>query len=1046
MALDWQKIEVPFGAGGLGESTDPHQLPPARLVTAENVEIVQAGRLDRRKGTTARSAARPNIDTLISTPDRVIEVASDDRAYREGLYIGRIPRMHVTTERISSRQDHSVASADVAAFESGGHRALVYAYIADGGVYLADKDPDSNAWRLSGAFVASAEGVGHVRTARVGDTVCILWISSSGDLKMLSYKPAGVQLGSTVTIESGVELYDVSEYDEAHLVLAYRKGVSGPLHIQKRAPNGSVINAASIGTYARAVGVMTDSGRVAISWIARGMDATGGSLPTRVFTALINSAWDWELPATELWEQSEPAFSHYSVNRISPAWLSSERWITAWACEAKLESNGVEMHAEPVIRTYTRSCNDAGSTGSLSSVPHILLSSKCWTIEGRVYAVTSAVRRMPYGTTSDDRFADEAALLLVEIGHNQRPLLVSTYARDVATYVDRTGSGVDGHIPGVGILQADGINTTHVPYLARRTPFDFASDGVTWRHVHWLESAAIRRQSRDFGALPQGGAVEWTPQGDTIGGATYLAGALPLQFDGARVVEHGFAMRPMIIKPFGGVTYGEAGNIEDGEYKYIAVYVWRNALGQVEFSTPSTPFGVTVESGKGTVGFFVRPLPLTHKSGIEAALSGSAVTIAVYRTLKNDASGIYYLVSDPISFTGPNRTIRNDVDGTFHHFADSLSDETVRQNPVVYTSGGVLENEVTGPTSQVITAKGRLWALDANGRSIWYSKPVEAHEVPGFSGMQRIPVETDEPLTAIESLDDRIVAFTRNRAFFVYGEGPNRQGLGGAFSEPREATIEAGCIGPNALARTSHGIAYIGPSGIYLMSRGGQTAEIGRDVRDTMLASGSYWMARHMTGRNQVRFWGAQDGYSQSLVWDYEHGGQWTTHRYETTLRSPAVMPGGALFAAMKEPGSILEESSVTYLDEGQWVGITLETGHIQLDGLQGYQRVRDVFLLAKAEGSPGYKVTLSLAADDGPFYGSAELSGADITSARGTQARVTVGRQLCRAIRIKITDRRDEFWRPPARGGPSYLGLAFHVGLLRGPTRLGTSAKRGVK
>lgn len=1061
MALDWQKIEVAFGAGGLGESTDPHQLPPARLVRAENVEIVQAGRFDKRRGVVSREASQPDTDTLIATPSHVLEVTEGDLAYHAGRQVGRIPRTQVTTSHVTSRQDVDVVTFDVTTYESDDARRVLYAYelgssvIAElsAGVAIAIKDPVADAWVLRDFPIAGTDAR-HVRAITVGTEFLVFWTLPDGnggsEIRMTRVDAVTGAASASVAIvadsvTTGViagAVYDVAPIDDETFALVFAAGaVAG--FLQVRSVTGSLLASVGFGDEGiRSVAVTCQGDRLALAWDVDDQKGDDG-----IYTACLDLvSLSWTLAETKIGEASPVSaeLAKYGCHRITVAWLSDTRWFVAWTTTDYPEDSGDRVYREPVIRTHTRAITTAGVLDGEQSLLHWVLASKAWTMAGRVYALLSIVRRADYDT---DRVGDETNVALVELRRDRPPVLDAVFARDVGTYRDTvspTTGGISAFIPHGALLGG----AAHVPYLARRSPFDWVTTGSAtpawYRFVHYLETAEIRRLSRD--AL----ATDWRPQGDTMSGVTYLAGALPLQWDGSRVVEHAFSARPLIVSVSDDdTTELTDGGLAKGVYTYVVVYTWRNALGQTEFSAISLPYTVEVENADAKVKFHVRPLTLTYKSGFEAALFGaSTVTIAVYRSFADDGSGVYHLVSRPHVFdsSADNRTIRNNPSVPFHVFTDALSDDQIASNPLLYTDGGVLENDGTGPVAQIITAKGRLWAIEADGRAVLYSKPVESHEIAGFSAAQRIPVETDEPLTAIGALADRIVAFTRTRAFVIFGDGPTKTGAGGLFTEPAEVPVPAGCIAPTAITRTPAGLVYVGPDGIYLMGAGGQVQDIGRDVADTMRDQGPFPVALHMPARKQVRFFSAAG--DVVLVWDYEHGGTWTVHTYEERNLSPVALPArgtapGELFAAVREPGVIVEESRDTCLDDDRWVPSVLETGHIQLDGIQGYQRVRDVSLLLSGRAAEGYALKVSLAADDGDWYGTATLDASDIGTARGVQGRVTVARQLCRSIRVRLED--EQTGEVTREAEPRFLGLAFQVGVLRGVTRLGTSAKRGV-
>lgn len=1068
MALEWQKIELPFGApnSGLGESTDPHQLAPIKLVMAENVEVNQLGRLDKRRGTVRKEPTTNRTDTLIATPTRLIEVENhfEDFANVDGQFSGHISRTHVETSNVSMRQDLSVRTYDVVSLENDTMRRLFYFYEAGGRIYLAEKDLATNQW-LSHDRVAGSVGQ-FVRAIRVGETICFFWVQELTNHLMFSkYNPttSGItQTSISIAIDRGV--YDVAALDDNTFAIAFAIPFGSGRVEKRRVSDGSLVSYLSFGTSGiGAVALSASQDHVAISWY----DGEKLKPAQGIVTALIETtSWGWALHATQLDTFTKPAIGIYNkvgIEKITIAWVDNAKWLTVYTISdfpPDPDWPGLIKYDERMIRTCMRSCSASGIVSGRQSVNHVVPASKAWKLDDRVMICTAPVRSQ-HGFRKN---RDYPSLHVLEVRDDRDPRITALFAIGNGTYFDPATEDVDATLPnlnnmphGALVSPSEDFREAYVPYLARRLPWEYRGNEPLPVNVNWLETARVFRKRRTGETYNEAPKVEWVPQTDSIGGTSYLPGALPLVYDGHRVVEHNYVMPPILLA--GHNSWNEQkpaldDGLQNGLYQYVAVYTWKNALGQIEYSQVSPPLEVKVENvpeNKGAwVELYVRPLPLTFKND---------VTISIYRTQSNLDSG-YYLISNPVVFdeAEPNRTIRNNKKGEYLHFRDELDDKHLAGNPMLYTSGNVLESDPSGPTKQVLQAKNRLWALDSNGTRILYSKPAESHEVASFSGFQSIEIQSEEPLSAIGSLDDRIVAFSRSRAWIVYGDGPNRQGTGGSFSEAQEITIQSGPVGPSSLVSIKHGLVYVGPSGIYLMSRGGQVEEIGADAKETLKENGPYWIARHLVGRKQIRFFGSR--HAPVLVWNYEHN-QWTTFSYSSYERgivSPVVVPPakgeatGSRFAALTandfgQP-SIVEESPQGNLDDGEYVSSVIETGHIQLAGLQGYQRVRDLsFLLYdthRGNRFTNYKVTVHLAADDGDWYGYAELRGSDISNERGSQGRVGVGRQLCRSIRVRLEDMKDD--GEPDPFGPTFLGLAFNVGLLRGTTRLMTSAKRGVR
>src|SRR5690606_7640178 len=211
--------------------------------------------------------------------------------------------------------------------------------------------------------------------------------------------------------------------------------------------------------------------------------------------------------------------------------------------------------------------------------------------------------------------------------------------------------------------KADYVEEAFVPYLARRLPYEYKGNKYFPVNVNWLESAKIFRSKRTYDRYEMAHKYEWTPQADSIGKTSYISGALPMVYDGVELVEQNFTMPPILLP--GDVWNSQYpsldSGLQEGKYFYVAVYQYKNANGQIEYSQLSTPLevdGPKPPSGKGAyVEMYVRSLPLTHKDN---------VVISIYRTKANLPTA-YYLVSNPVEFdqSTASRSIRNDVLGEY---------------------------------------------------------------------------------------------------------------------------------------------------------------------------------------------------------------------------------------------------------------------------------------------------------------------------------------------------------------------------------------------
>ncbi len=137
------------------------------------------------------------------------------------------------------------------------------------------------------------------------------------------------------------------------------------------------------------------------------------------------------------------------------------------------------------------------------------------------------------------------------------------------------------------------------------------------------------------------------------------------------------------------------------------------------------------------------------------------------------------------------------------------------------------------------------------------------------------------------------------------------------------------------------------------------------------------------------------------------------------------------------------QETPTSYLDDGEWVTLALETAWMKWAGLQGYQRIRRISLLG--ERYTGHDITLATGHDYEASFSTPMLWSSSATDDLLTsQIHLHVEKQKCESIRVRIAD------APPSDSGTvgtgrglSLSGLAFEVGVKRGTYRVAEGQRR---
>lgn len=559
-----------------------------------------------------------------------------------------------------------------------------------------------------------------------------------------------------------------------------------------------------------------------------------------------------------------------------------------------------------------------------------------------------------------------------------------------------------------------------------------------------------------------------------LGANLHLTGGILNMYDGQSIVEHGFNYFPENI------TYTQTstgGGLNGGIFEYFVVYSWMDAQGQVNYSAPSIGFQVTVNQGtllnftstfssgattisvSSTAGLFVGQylqdittpaniLPDTFITAIgmgtitlsqptqgasaspDTLATGSTntvtlviptlrltqkkppirtpISIQVYRT--EDSQTVAYLVS---SITMP---LLNDVTIDTVTFNDNLADSQIIGNPILYTTGGVIENIAAPAFSWVTTYQDRIIGLPSeNPNQWWYSK----QNIPGApveftdSFVNNVDQAGGDLVSALK-LDSELIFWKQTLLYYITGVGPDSTGNQNDFSAPQLIASDVGCSDKASVVLTPAGVLFKSLKGIYLLGRKLDLQYVGAAVE--AYNQFDVISANLIENTQQVRFCLSN---GQALVYDY-YVNEWSVFTNHPAVDS-VIFQG--LFTYLTATGLVLQETPGKYTDNGEFIKLKLVTGWLSFVGLQGYQRVYKLLYLGDYFNP--HNVAVYAAYDFNPFTVQQNVVkagdilgtgtyGSDATYGESSpyggppqtyQFRVDLNRQKCQAVQITIED-----------------------------------------
>ena len=452
---------------------------------------------------------------------------------------------------------------------------------------------------------------------------------------------------------------------------------------------------------------------------------------------------------------------------------------------------------------------------------------------------------------------------------------------------------------------------------------------------------------RALASLDSGGT--WTGTGG------YLHG-----YDGGSIFETGFALYPSIARlEQVSKNLNNVGGLADGTYKYLAVYEWADANGNVHRSSPSAIKEITVENDSGdlgTVGVSVYIPNFTRKEGVK---------VVVYRTLSQGS--IFYKAG---SFTVPtpaNATsgVITFVDWPKGDSSGSTAGEIIHR-AIVYTQNGELPNGFFGSCTDLTRHRNKVFAVGADD-NVYFSKPIVDGIEPQFPDAFSLTIPGDSSkTTGIESNLDHFLIFTEDNAHFVSGAGPDAFGAG-MFAPPRIFGTNQGARAGSAHVQTPLGVFYQTERGIYLVQRDMSVKYVGAQVEDQVNNTIVSMICHDPV--NEVRFMvkdlNPGTGNPDVLLTYNYYFGQWSRSEmvYTSTENQIGEVYDGTYFQKLSATGFLLKQDNSVFTDTSRVhsnptstitrnYNVSVKTAFIAPSGLLSYDRVYRVMALGEYVGA----------------------------------------------------------------------------------------------
>lgn len=540
-----------------------------------------------------------------------------------------------------------------------------------------------------------------------------------------------------------------------------------------------------------------------------------------------------------------------------------------------------------------------------------------------------------------------------------------------------------------------------------------------------------------------------------LGPATYFAGGSLSMYDGQGVTEMGFPLFPEGIA----AVVSAGGAMTAGVHQVVAVYEWVDGQGQRHQSAPSLPVSFTITAGQQTVTVTTPTLMLSQKTGI---------SVVLYMT---QAAGVTFSRVTSLAAPVLNTTAAATVNQVF-----ALIDGDFASNELLYTQplqgGTTLPSDAPGPCSVLAVHQNRLFVdlTDRQG-AFRYSQilgrnvGLRWNETLGGT----VPVDGG-PIVGFVDMDEKLIIFCARKIYFVAGTGPLPSGGFSNYSEPVEIMSDVGCSEPRSILKLPNGVAFKSLKGFQMLGRDLVVRYIGGPV----FAYDDYAVmsATMLEDQQEARFTCAfsfhlgQGGVELGLTLVYSYVlDQWSTSivNVAPATGSPHQLVGydSAWWPAQRRfvSASLVDGVSIdqpgVYSDSpgagaATAVIMSARTSFLHLPGMEGFQRVRWLYLTASYPSGASSLIGVTITVDFDDVYSAVTPPGATgAYSTTGTQLAATYGtgltidfrhklhRQKCKSVAFTFTD---------TSAFSGFLGingfeaLALEVGMKRGTNKLSAS------
>jgi len=280
--------------------------------------------------------------------------------------------------------------------------------------------------------------------------------------------------------------------------------------------------------------------------------------------------------------------------------------------------------------------------------------------------------------------------------------------------------------------------------------------------------------------------------------------------DSAGVFQVRTAGLPAILAPV--VTKGAAGA---ASYVYAFAYYYTYTVGTVTFEDFGATALVQIEAAAlpsaNPVNITVIPV---ISNGATDNYDTANIKVKIYRT--QDGGDTFYYVKE----------VTNGTTST----TDNATDATISAGVVLYTDGGVLDNDPPPQAKFLVTANDIVWyAHIKEGTEVFSNRIRQSNKFDPDSCPEDFVEEVEGEITGLGTVGIYPIVFCNNRIYRFEGF---YDFLGRGVIDKREVSGTVGCISARSIVKTREGLFFAGQDGFYFTD-GFQVLKISEQLNET---------------------------------------------------------------------------------------------------------------------------------------------------------------------------------------------------------------------